>query len=107
MVFDANWYTYLHDKEKRAAYKRDRENVAANSFEDYNVGKNFDKMEQIAGKLPMTFRERPAWDKDFLEGLHVCEVKTTGDIGSRLYSDKEKVNYSSTPLFLIRVVKGT
>ena len=28
------------------------------------------------------------------------------DIGSILYSEKEKINYCSTPMFLVKAVKG-
>jgi hypothetical protein len=33
-------------------------------------------------------------------------VETVLDIGSRVYSEKEKVNYRSTPMFMIKAMKG-
>ena len=106
LVFDANWYTYLVDEDKRIAYDRDRENVKISSLEDYNIGENFDIMEQIAYKMPLTKECRPKWDMDYLNSIHAGMVTSQEDIGSILYSDKEKINYSSTPLFMVRVVKG-
>ncbi len=106
MVFDANWYAYLIDDEKRMAYDRDRENVKSNSLEDYNIGQDFDIMERIAKEMPMTGRIRPAWDKEYLESINAGRVSIIEDIGSILYSEKEKINYCSTPLFMVRVVKG-
>ena len=106
LVFDANWYTYLVDEDKRKAFDKDRENVKSNSLEDYNIGENFDKMEEIAYKMPLTKEQRPGWDVDYLNSIHAGCVTSQEDIGSILYSDKEKINYSSTPLFMVRVLKG-
>ena len=105
LIFDANWYAYLNDEEKRAAYEADRENVKSRGLEDYNVGENFDVMEQLATQLPLTSEVRPAWDEIVFRELGVTDVSSVEDIGRRLYSEKEKVNYASTPLFMVRVMK--
>ncbi|WP_458458986.1 methyltransferase domain-containing protein [Pseudobutyrivibrio sp.] len=106
LVFDANWYTYLIDENKRAEYEKDRENVKLSSLGDYNIGENFDTMEQIALDMPLTHKLRPAWDMEYLNSIHAGEVSSVLDIGSILYSEKEKINYCSTPMFLVKVVKG-
>lgn len=106
MVFDANWYGYLVDESKRAAYDMDRAHVKDANLEDYNIGADFDRMEEIALNLPMTREIRPKWDEVFLNSISAGEVTSICDIGSRLYSEKEMINYSSTPLFMVRVVKG-
>lgn len=104
-VFDANWYAYLLDEEKKQAYEKDRANVKSQGFEDFNIGEDFDTMEQIAKELPMTGVVRPAWDEKMFRELGVASVCSVEDIGSRVYSEKEKVNYASTPLFMIKVIK--
>jgi ubiquinone/menaquinone biosynthesis C-methylase UbiE len=106
LVFDANWYTYLVDEDKRKEFDKDRENVRNNSLEDYNIGANFDTMEKIALERPMTLQSRPKWDVEFLSELHAGKVSAVEDIGRFLYSEKEMINYCSTPLFMVRVVKG-
>ena len=106
MVFDANWYTYLIDENKRREYMKDRENVKLSSLEDYNIGANFDTMEQIAFDMPLTHKLRPAWDVEYLNSIHAGSVSSVEDIGSILYSEKEKINYCSTPMFLVKAVKG-
>ena len=106
MVFDANWYTYLIDENKRKEYMKDRENVKLSSLEDYNIGANFDTMEQIAFDMPLTHQNRPAWDVEYLNSIHAGSVSSVEDIGSILYSEKEKINYCSTPMFLVKAVKG-
>ncbi len=105
MVFDANWYAFLWDERKRAEFEEDRRNVANTGVEDYTIGENFDVMDDIADKLPLTRIARPAWDRDVLKELGVGTVEITDDIGSRVYSEKEKVNYASSPLFMVKVVK--
>ena len=105
MVFDANWYAYLKDAVKREEYLRDRQAVRESEHEDYNIGENFDVMEEIAQDLPLTGTDRPGWDKAVLEKLGAGEVVCTENIGEEVYSEKEKVNYASTPMFMIKAVK--
>ena len=106
LVFDANCYTYLVDEGKRREFITDRESVKLSKLEDYNVGENFDKMEKIALDLPLTHKIRPAWDVEYLESIKAGQVTSIEDIGSILYSEKEKINYCSTPLFMVKAVKG-
>ncbi len=105
LVFDANWYSHLVDDNKFALYQKDRENVAAHGLEDYNIGENFDKMDAIAAKMPATSLIRPEWDKDYLESIEAGFVEIREDIGSILYSEKEKINYRATPLFMVKLIK--
>ena len=105
MVFDANWYTYLVDEKKLGEYNQDRMNVAEEGLGDYNIGDNFDQMEDIARVMPMTEKIRPAWDKEFLESLKAGRVSIKEDVGEILYSKKEKINYKSTPLFMVKLVR--
>lgn len=105
LVFDANWYHYLRDDARKEAYELDRANVAKAGYEDYNVGENFDVMESIALQLPLTNLHRPAWDEAVFRGYGVRSVEVTEDIGSCVYSEKEKMNYASSPMFMIKVVK--
>ncbi len=105
LVFDANWYSYLVDDEKKQAYSKDRENVSKSNFEDYNIGENFDQMEKIAYNMPLTNKKRPQWDIEFLTGLNIGKVSAMEDVGRMLYSEKELVNYHSTPLFMVKLEK--
>lgn len=105
LVFDANWYAFLVDENKKAEFDDDRKNVASLGLEDYNIGENFDIMDEIARCLPLTGADRPEWDESIFTKLGVSHISITGDIGSVVYSEKEKVNYASTPMFMIKVVK--
>ena len=99
--FDANWYAYLFDDEAQAAYDRDRVNSAEQGVWDQNVGENFDVMEDIARRVPLSNIRRPDWDLALLQGLGL-QAEADGQIWQRVWSEEEKLNFSSTPLFLIR-----
>ena len=102
--FDANWYAYLFDAEAQAAYERDRLNSAERGVGDQNLGENFDVMEGIARRVPLSNIRRPDWDLALLRGLGL-RAEADGQLWQRVWSEEEKLNFSSTPLFLVRAVK--
>ena len=102
--FDANWYRYLYDEEKRAAYDADRAKSEELGLDDQNVGDNFDVMEEIARDMPLSRIERPVWDIALLTGLGMDACADTG-IWQKVWTDQEKVNFSSTPLFMVTAKK--
>jgi ubiquinone/menaquinone biosynthesis C-methylase UbiE len=102
--FDANWYAYLFDDEAQAAYDRDRVNSAEQGVWDQNVGENFDVMEDIARRVPLSSIHRPDWDLAQLRGLGQ-HAEADEKIWQRVWSEEEKLNFSSTPLFLVRAKK--
>ncbi len=99
--FDANWYAYLFDGEARAAYERDRLNSAEQGVWDQNVGENFDVMEDIARHMPLSGVRRPDWDLERLRAMGLA-AEADETVWQRVWSEEEKLNFSSTPLFLVR-----
>ncbi|MBR5093774.1 MAG: class I SAM-dependent methyltransferase [Oscillospiraceae bacterium] len=102
--FDANWYAYLFDAEAQAAYDRDRANSAQQGVWDQNVeaeGEDFDVMEDIARRVPLSGIRRPAWDLEQLSSLGL-RAEADEQVWQRVWSDEEKVSFASTPLFLVR-----
>ena len=102
--FDANWYAYLFDDNAQAAYDRDRAVSAERGVWDQNVeaeGENFDVMEDIARRVPLSGIRRPAWD---LERLSALGLRCGADeqIWRRVWSEEEKISFASTPLFLVK-----
>ena len=104
--FDANWYGYLFDPAAQAAYEQDRENSARLGMDDQNVGENFDIMEKIAAQLPLSSIRRPVWDTRVLSsmGMHTTVER---DIWQHVWTEEEKTNFASTPMFLIQAVKAS
>ena len=103
--FDANWYAYLFDKEAQAAYERDRLTSAEQGAGDQNIGENFEVMENIARRVPLSRLRRPAWDLHQLRTFGL-DVEADETVWQRVWSEEEKLNFASTPLFLIRGKKG-
>ena len=102
--FDANWYAYLFDEAAQEAYEQDRTNSAAEGIWDQNLeaeGEDFDVMEEIARRLPLSRILRPGWDLQTLTALGVrCESDEA--VWQRVWSDEEKLSFASTPMFLVR-----
>ena len=103
--FDANWYSYLFHEEAQAAFQQDRINSAEQGVWDQNIGENFDVMEDIARRVPLSDIRRPAWDLNLLESLGL-RAEADEEVWQRVWSKEEKLNFSSTPLFLVRARKA-
>lgn len=104
--FDANWYGYLYDEEKKEAYEADRKKVEEQQLDDHYLCTDIDRMENIARQVPLSAMERPAWDTKLLESLGVCSIQTDSEIWKRVWSEEERLNYASTPMFLVRAEKS-
>lgn len=104
--FDANWYGYLYDEKKREAYEQDRKNVEQLSLDDHYLCTDIDAMEQIALQMPLSARMRPEWDREILKNTGFAKVRTDTEVWDRVWSREEKLNYGSTPMFMINAQKG-
>ena len=61
-------------------------------------------LEDIARRVPLSSIRRSAWDLTQLRGLGLHALADE-QIWRRVWSDEEKLNFSSTPLFMIRGIK--
>ncbi|MCR5089471.1 MAG: methyltransferase domain-containing protein [Oscillospiraceae bacterium] len=102
--FDANWYSYLFDEAAQAAYEQDRVNTARLGVRDENIGEHFDVMEEIARRVPLSAIRRPEWDLSCLRSLGL-RAEANEEVWKQLWSEEEKLNFSSTPMFMIRAEK--
>jgi ubiquinone/menaquinone biosynthesis C-methylase UbiE len=103
--FDANWYGYLYDEKKKKAYEHDRYMVSKMGVEDHYTCTDINAMEKIAIKVPLSKLLRPQWDIEKLKELEMVEIEVDELIGESVLSQTEKINYASTPLFMIKAVK--
>ena len=103
--FDAGWYEYLFDGEKAAGFKQDRDNVAKNGMRDHNDYDEAWKMEEISRKLAMSRFHRPDIDLSMLMQAGFSRITVDTDIWREVWSKEEKVNYGSTPMFMLKAVK--
>ncbi len=105
--FDANWYGYLYDEEKRRSYEEDRKSVENENLEDHYLCTDIDRMEKIALQMPLSAINRPSWDRKLLKENGFASVAVDTEIWKRVWSQEEKLNYHSTPMFMISAVKET
>lgn len=104
--FDANWYGYLYDDSQRAAYEQDRKNVEQYQLDDHYLCTDIDAMEQIALEVPLSRAQRPMWDQKVLKDIGFKEITADMEVWKRVWSKEEKLNYGSTPMFMIHGIKG-
>lgn len=104
--FDANWYGYLFDEKKREAYEKDRKIVEQMKLDDHYLCTDIDTMEQIALQMPLSARKRPEWDVEVLNKTGFEDIYTDNSVWKRVWSQEEKLNYGSTPMFMINGRKG-
>lgn len=104
--FDANWYGYLYDEEKKEAYEADRKKVEEQQLDDHYLCTDIDRMENIARQVPLSAMERPSWDTKVLKSLGICSIRTDSEIWKHVWSEEERLNYASTPMFLVRAEKN-
>lgn len=102
---DANWYSYLFDEEKEKEYLQDRLNTVKAGVEDHGAYEEGDMMEDISRCLPMGKVKRPQWDLSVLLECGFKMVSADTSVGERVWNAEEKVNYASTPGFMIVAVK--
>lgn len=102
--FDANWYQYLYDPAARDGHLRDRKNVDELQMDDDTAGTDVAAMEAIAYRAPLSAQRRPAWDVETLRSLG---MHATADcrIWKRVWTETERINNASTPMFMLRAVK--
>ena len=103
--YDANWYHHLFDEEKRRAYEEDRQKVSAASLDDHYTCTDIDAMEEIARRVPLSRAMRPQWDQYVLNELGFSEVAVSMDVWEHVWSEVEKINYGSTPMFRIKGIR--
>ena len=104
--FDANWYRYLFNAQANALHLEDRKNVRENNAADDTAGTDVDAMEAIARQAPLSARRRPAWDIHVLHGLGMS-VFADPEIWKQVWTQNERINNASTPMFLVHAVKAS
>lgn len=102
--FDANWYGYLYDEEKRSAYEADRRSTAEAGVKDEYACTDIDAMEAIARQVPLSAVTRPAWDRKILKRLGMA-VTTNESVWQQVWSPEERINFHATPMFQITACK--
>ena len=103
--FDAGWYSYLFNKKKAQEFEQSKRNVLDAGVFDYNDYSQSDKMEEICRQLILSCCTRPERDIEMLHKVGFEKISCDRRIGEEVWDDTEKINYSSTPMFMLRADK--
>ena len=103
--FDANWYRYLYDEEMRKGYEADRAATEANQVRDEYINTDIDATEEIAKNVPVSRNLRPEGDIEGVQHSGVTDIDIEKDIWKHLWTEDEKVNFASTPMFRIAAMR--
>lgn len=103
--FDANWYRYLYDDEMRKGYDADRAATQEQQVRDEYINTDIDAMEKIARAVPLSKIIRPEWDEKVLRQIGFSDIQIDTQIWKKLWTEDEKINFASTPMFRIVAVK--
>lgn len=107
LIYDANWYSYLDDPAIRSQFEENLKTASSEQLEDYWHGEGVDEalIEEIARQLPLTKRLRPVWDLEFLNQFEGIEATVDTELGPKIWSREEKLNYAATPMFALYITK--
>ena len=107
-IFDANWYAFLQNESLEKEFEEKRKRAIEEKLEDYwqGEGVNEEKMNWIVQQLPLTYQQRPQWDRNYFSSQEGISVDTEENFGDLVWDYEEQLNYGATPMFCIKVVKG-
>ena len=100
LYFDAEWYGYLKsDRHKRLhdAYRKEVKRKGGFCYQKAN------DMESVAVNLPMTYRNRPQWDRAFWQARPSYTCELLEGLNETVYNPTEQMQYAPYPEFLVRV----
>ena len=66
---------------------------------------DIDAMEDIARQVPLSQKMRPQWDELVLRELGFSKIEIDMDVWKQVWSEVEKVNYGSTPMFCVKGIR--
>lgn len=109
LIFDANWHLpYVQGEIRREAIYNEAEcfrlyglNFSGGDCPYEYIGSNlYPENYRVLGDLV-----RPDFDVGVLTGLGYKNISFERDVTDKLWSEKEKLMYHATPLFMIRAIK--
>ena len=104
--FDANWYAYLYDEEQRERLtNRIGRMWRTGSWTIIICVRILTVWSRLRIRCRMSARKRPQWDVKVLEEIGFNAIQTDTQIWESVWSEEERLNYQSTPMFMIAAKK--
>ena len=99
LYFDAEWNYHLKNKESLEHWEKKKKEIEDARILFYPKAKALD---EIAKTLPMTYKNRPAWDLEFWNTQgYLCQAYE--NLNSQIFSQEEQIHYQAHPVFLVEV----
>lgn len=100
LVFDANWGSYLFDKEEEKLYKENIKKAEKYGFEPGH-GKNKDQDGIDMAKLPLSNKKRPDYDRQILSELGCDKVYLEDALPMTIMNKMYAIAYDHLRMFLV------
>ncbi len=97
IYFDAEWYYYLKDSAYRKDWEENRRKVISNGGFNYSKAGT---LESLAADLPMTYKNRPLWDRNYWAGQTGFTCEIFENLNTYVYNETEQMQYELYPEFL-------
>lgn len=105
LVFDANWCLRLFDEELRKMCEEDSKIAKSLGITDNHHDSDMEESDNISINLFLSSKRRPQWDASALIEASYDKVFVEVDITDKVWDDRDKVLYRSTPMFLVGAEK--
>lgn len=105
LIFDANWHMRLFDSEMNRLHAEDQERAKQLGIQNRHAHADMEESDNIARQLYLSRRRRPRWDAGALIEMGFGRIIIDPDITDRVWDEKDKVLYRSTPMFMVAAEK--
>lgn len=105
IVFDANWYLRLSDNELQKKYEHSKIIARERGLVEKVTEEQHRECEAIARRLPLTYENRPEWDKNALIECGFDKIIIESNINDLVYDENERIVNDVYPMFAICACK--
>ncbi|MEW5954433.1 MAG: class I SAM-dependent methyltransferase [Bacillota bacterium] len=105
LIFDANWHLRLFDPEVDRQHREDLERARQMGIPDPHANIDKEESDDISRNLYLSNRLRPQWDVGALMDCGFGKIFIEADISDRVWDERYKVMYRTTPMFMVAAEK--
>lgn len=104
LIFDGNWYLWMHDSKWQEEFERDQEEAVKLGFKAFEKTTR-EEGNKIAEELFFSKIRRPQWDIPALLDIGFGKILVDADVSEKIFNEVSKVRFRTIPSFMIRAEK--